>query len=65
MYGMTGALNPSSKKVMCINTGEIFDCISMANKKYKTSKVGEVCRGKRKHAGKDLKTGEKLKWKYL
>lgn len=55
-------------KVMCITTNKIFDSIKEANKYYGLSPnnrdIGQVCSGKRKHAGK-LKDGTLLKWKYI
>ena len=32
----SGSLNPASKKVKCIETGEIFDCCRDAERKYNT-----------------------------
>ena len=51
-------IEANRKKVLCIETKEQFDSIKQANKKYKTSKVGEVCNGKRKTAGG-------YHWKYV
>lgn len=56
------------KKVVCINTGEIFDTIKEAERKYNLkgeSGISYVCKGKRISAGKHPVTGEKLKWRYL
>lgn len=41
------------KKVMCIETGETFDCVSAAAKKYnvEAGNIGRVCNGKRKTCG--------------
>lgn len=57
------------KKVICINTGEIFNCMMDAARwcGLKTSaSIGQVCNrtGKQKTAGKHPVTGEKLYWKY-
>ena len=57
------------KKIICINTGEIFDCMMDAARwcGLKTSaSIGQACNqtGKQKTAGKHPKTGEKLYWKY-
>lgn len=67
MYGMTGGKNPSAKKVICITTGEIFDCIKEAGEKYDvcSSDISKCCKGKRKSVGKHPVTGEKLVWKYV
>lgn len=61
-----GKNNPQAKKIRCINTGEIFDCINEAVKKYNiaSSSIAKCCKGKRKTAGK-LPTGEKMKWEYM
>ena len=61
---VSGKNNPMAKKVICITTGKIFDCIKYAEKYYKCSGISKCCKGKRKHAGK-LKDGTKLQWKYL
>ena len=51
--GLTaGSKNGRAKKVKCIETGEIFEYILKAVKKYpKASKIAEVCNGTRKTAG--------------
>lgn len=53
------------KKVICITTGEIFDYMKQACKKYNmhTGNITRCCKGKRKHCGK-LPNGTKLKWMY-
>ena len=53
-----------SKKVICITTGETFDSIKDACKRYKVlqSSISKCCIGKYKHAGK--LNGIKLQWKY-
>ncbi len=60
-----GNKNPKSKRVICVTTGEIFNCILEAEEKYNTSHISECCKGKRKTAGKHPDTGEKLIWEYL
>ena len=64
---MTGGKHPKAKKVICITTGEIFDCVRDAGKKYNISPTGIsfCCKGKYKSAGKHPITGEKLIWKHL
>ena len=54
-----------SKKVKCITTGEIFNSISEASKKYKCSPshIVENCKGKIKSCSK-LSDGTKLIWEY-
>lgn len=55
------------KQVICITTGEVFDCIKKASEKYKVadSNICNCCKGKNKYAGKRPETGEPLVWKYL
>ena len=51
--------NPRSKKIICIDTGEEFNTITEASKKYniRNSNISACCRGK-------LKTAGGYKWKY-
>lgn len=49
-------------KVICINTGEIFDTINDAIEKYNAKNVSAACRGVRKYAG--TLNGEPLEWAY-
>ena len=60
----SGAKNPMAKKVICITTGETFDCIKDASDNYNVAKssICGCCQGKRKHAGK--LDGVLLQWKY-
>lgn len=55
-----------SKKVMLINTGEIFTSASEAGRIYNIAptNISGCCKGVRKSAGKDCK-GIKLVWKYI
>lgn len=58
------------KRVRCVNTGEIFDCMMDAARwcGLKTSSsIGQVCNktGKQKTAGKHPITGEKLIWEFV
>ena len=57
---------PLAKKVMCINTGEIYNSTRDAYKKTGVdySGISKCCRGKINSAG-TLPTGEKLKWMYI
>ena len=52
------------KSVKCIITGEIFECIQDASKKYNVSQTGitQCCRGQHKSAGK--LDENKLIWQY-
>ena len=59
-----GEKNGRAKKVICITTGKIFDCIKDAKKYYKCNHISDCCRGKQKHAG-ELQDGTPLEWKYV
>lgn len=52
-----------SKRVICLNTMEIFQTITQANQYYKTTYVGACCQEKCKYAGK-LEDGTRLQWMY-
>lgn len=60
-----GKDNVNSKKVRCIQTGEIFGSIGEAARWCDSTKVGECCRGNRQHAGTHPQTGEKLSWEFI
>lgn len=63
---MYGKPSPNRKKVKCITTGETFDSITEAAKKYKCkpSHIIQNCKGEIKSCSK-LQDGTKLVWKYL
>lgn len=56
----------TAKKVICLNTKQIFNCSEDAGKQINRSStvVASCCRGDQKTAGVDGYTGEKLKWMY-
>lgn len=58
--------HPQAKKVLCITTGEIFNCIKDAEEKYHIAhqSISKCCRKQYKSAGKHPITGEKLKWRF-
>ena len=60
-----GSNNPSSRKIICITTDKVFDCIKDAGAFYNcdNSGISKCCRGKEKHCGK-LQDGTKLSWMY-
>lgn len=63
-----GKENGFSKKVKCLNTGEIFDCIKDAMNwcgLKGSSDIGNQIRGKHKTAGKHPITKEPLKWAWV
>ena len=51
------------KKVVCINTGEVFDSIQEAIDKYGATNIGGCCYGKAKSSGKDSE-GNPLIWQF-
>ena len=60
-----GDSNPRARKVVCLNTGEIFTTLTEASKKYGTtrSKIACVCSGTGVYAGKD-EYNNKMYWAY-
>lgn len=63
---LKGEKHPRARKVTCITTGEIFNCITEPSEKYNIGKshISSCCKGKIKSAGKHPVTGEKLVWRY-
>jgi len=55
--------NHPTKKVINLNTMEIFNSVKEAHIKYKGD-ISKCCKGKTKSAGKHPETGEKLRWMY-
>lgn len=64
---LSGSNNPSAKKVICLETNEVFNTIKDAAKwcNIGHSDIAAYIRGKQKSAGKHPLTGEKLHWKYV
>ena len=62
-----GDKSSSSKKVICITTGEVFLTIKEASEKTGVShgNISSCCGGNRHTAGKHPITGERLVWMYL
>ena len=62
-----GNKHPQARKVICITTGETFNCIKDAEEKYGIhhQDISKCCKNKRKSAGKHPVTSEKLTWRYL
>ena len=62
---MWGKPSPRRRSVICITTGETFDCVKDAGDYYNVahSSVSHCCRGAYKSAGK-LQDGTPLQWKY-
>lgn len=61
---ITGIDNKCNKKVVCINTGEVFESLTLANGYFgaNDTNIGTSCKVKHKTTGK--KDGEKLCWVY-
>lgn len=65
LYGLYGSDNYNAKKVVCLNTKEVFDSMVDANNKYPSAlrgQIGEVCHNRRKRAGES--NGIKLAWAF-
>ena len=65
LYGMTGEQSACSKKVICLNTNEVFVSATKASKTkaINYSKLCMCCRGERKSCGKDI-NGNPLRWMF-
>lgn len=50
------------RKVVCVNTKEVFDTIKDAERYYAVDGIGNCCEGKTHSAGKHKSTNEKLFW---
>lgn len=64
---LAGGKNPAARQVICINTGEVFNCCKEAAEYagvYDGSNIIRCCKGKNKTAGTHPITGERLQWKY-
>ena len=62
-----GEKNHNSRKIICVNTQEIFCCMADACVKYNirnASSISSCCRGKSKAAGIHPETGGRLEWMY-
>ena len=59
------SIEKRKKKVRCLNTNEVFDSITEAQKHYNTGHtISDACKGKRGSCGIHPETGEPLRWKY-
>ena len=64
---LLSAESRNSRKVTCLNNGQIFNSIIEATKFYgfkSQSAISGCCNKRSKSAGKDKITGEKLRWMY-
>ena len=55
-------------KIKCTNTGETFDSVVEASKKYSIKSPSNIihnAKGKQKYTGRHPVTGEKLYWEYV
>ena len=61
-----GGKNAWAKKVICINTNEVFDSMADGARKYNTtsSAISSCCKGKIKSSGRHPETNELLHWEY-
>lgn len=57
--------NGRARKVICLTTMEVFECLKSGAEKYNTrnSEMTQCCKGKQKSSGK-LADGTKLQWMY-
>lgn len=68
---LSGGKNPAAKRVRCIETNEVFECMNDAGEwcglggKRPGGTIGACISGKQKSAGKHPITGEKLHWVYV
>lgn len=60
-YKYNPNIDKKNKKIICLTTGEIFNTITEANKKYNISTIGECVNGHYLSAGQ-LKDGTRLCW---
>lgn len=62
---VSGENNPQCRKVICLNTGELFNYIHQAEEKYGVNppNISACCRGKQKSAG--VIDGKPAVWMYL
>jgi hypothetical protein len=62
-----GEKHPRARSVRCIETQEVFHCISDASRAYHIDKSAIVanCKGKKNYAGRHPITKEKLHWEYI
>lgn len=63
---IVGLRNGNSNPVVCLNTDEFFDTVSMASKKYNVdyTSIIKCCNNKFKHAGRDINNNN-LIWMYF
>lgn len=63
-YDCIGANNPHSKRIVLINTGEVFNCIRDASEKYSVchADISKNAKRKSKYAG--VNNGVRLVWAY-
>ena len=54
----------ASKKVICIQTGVVYNSIKIATEQTGINNIGACCRGIYKSAGKHPITGEPLRWMF-
>lgn len=60
----TGKDHVRARKVICLNTLEVFDCIKDAEAKYNASGISSCCRGVSKTSGYSEELQTRLSWMY-
>lgn len=53
------------KSVRCRTTGEEFESITEAQKKYHAPNIGKACKNRKSFSGRHPETNMKLKWEYI
>ncbi|WBF81951.1 hypothetical protein [Staphylococcus virus vB_SurM-PSU6] len=53
------------KSVRCRTTGEEFESITEAQKKYHAPNIGNACKNRKSFSGRHPETNMKLKWEYI
>lgn len=54
-----------TQKIRCKETGDIFGTVADAKRWANTSHISDVLNGRRKYAGRNPETGQKLSWEYV
>ena len=60
---ISGGKHPKARKVVCVETGQVFGSITEAQK-WCHGGVESCCKHNQKYAGRHPETGEKLSWMY-
>ena len=60
----SGSKSKNAKKIICLETKQVFECIMYAEDWCKSSSIYKHLKGKTKYAGQHPDTGEQLHWMY-